>query len=497
MALVMGQPNESDALYRRIQELEREVQEKDKALKQEKQRALQQNTDSTMPKEAVRGWHVRQETERPMQEQDRKMRHALERGVEVHKIEPRDTKRRRQRNLKREGHIRRRQRALQQARYKAIQRAKEREKEALERARELQQERDRAIQRAEERDKQARERASELQEERNRALVQASERMSALLQEKSRSMQLELGGTQEALEREEELRQQRDSVIQWAEERDKKARERDKQAQERQRALQQERDKSLRQAWEREKAVKQERDVALQRLQEIDPLLQPSTLGDFIKECHVSLFSKLTIEPNAGRGSDVTTTNLRGTWQPEKVMQWTDFLSQQRLIFDKVCEVFPSELRAFPRPTTVRENGTEIVPIADEKTLEKFIDVSIAEPVKNIIKQLQSVDKLGRVCRGDVGIDFIIHADHAKPLEMDTTPSRPVKPEPVRTRYCIYRNGTTSMATATSLYVWEPKRCGRQPHSEKWQPGRKSLPLKMLGNPCSLMRLQRNWSNVP
>ncbi|KAG6247544.1 hypothetical protein E4U49_000345 [Claviceps purpurea] len=469
MALVMGQPNESDALYRRIQELEREVQEKDKALKQEKQRALQQNTDSTMPKEAVKGWHI-QERQRPMQEQDRKMRHDLERGVEVHKEEPRDMRRRRQRNLKREGQIRRRQRALQQARYKAIQRAKEREKEALERARELQQERDRAIQRAEERDKQARERASELQEERNRALVQASERMSALLQEKSRSMQLELEGTQEALEREEELRQQRDSVIQWAEERDEKARERDKQAQERQRALQQERDKSLRQAWEREKAVKQERDVALQRLQEIDPLLQPSTLGDFIKECHVSLFSKLTIEPNAGRGSDVTTTNIRGKWQPEKVMQWTDFLSEQKLIFDNVCEVFPSKLRAFPRPTTVRENGTKIVPIADEKTLERFVDVSIAEPVKNIIKQLQSVDKLGRVCRGDVGIDFIIHADHAKPLEMDTTPSRPVKPEP---------------------------RCGRQPHSEKWQPGRKSLPLKMLGNPCSLMRLQRNWSNVP
>ncbi|KAG6118871.1 hypothetical protein E4U12_001191 [Claviceps purpurea] len=456
MALIMGQPNESDALCRRIQELEREVQEKDKALKQEKQRALQRNTDSTMSKEAVRGWHIRQETERPMQEQDRKMRHALERGVEVHKIEPRDTRRRRQRNLKREGHIRRRQRALQQAR-------------------------DRAIQRAENKEKQAQERARELQQERNRALVQASERMSALLQEKSRSMQLRLEGTQEALEKQRELRQQRDRVIQWAEERDKKARERDKKAQERDkqaqekaRALQQERDKLLRQAWQREKAVKQERDVALQRLQEIDPLLQPSTLGDFIKECHVSLFSKLTIEPNAGRGSDITTTNIRGKWQPEKVMQWTDFLSEQRLIFDNVCELFPSKLRAFPRPTTVRENGTKIVPIADEKTFERFIDVSTAEPVKNIIKQLQSVDKLGGVCRGDVGIDFVIHADHAKPLEIDTTPSRPIEPGPVRTRYCIYRNGTTSMASATSLYVWEPKRYGRQPRSEKWQPGRKA-----------------------
>ncbi|KAG6135518.1 hypothetical protein E4U28_005357 [Claviceps purpurea] len=431
MELSMDQQDDRNALLERIQVLEREVQEKGTALKQERQRALQQEIDSILQKAREKDWPI-QEGERYMQKQDSGMQHDLDRAREVHEVELKHLTRKRQRDLKRERQIKRRHRALQQ-------------------------ERDRAIQRAEERDKKAQERARELQEERNRALVQASERMNALLQEKSRSMQLELEGTQEALEREEELRQQRDSVIQWAEERDKKARERDKQAQERYRALQQERDKSLRQAWQREKAVKQERDVALQRLREIDPLLQPSTLGDFIKECHVSLFSKLTIEPNAGRGSDVSTTNIRGKRQPEKVMQWTDFLSQQRLIFDNVCDVFPSELRAFPRPTTVRENGTEIVPIADEKTLERFIDVSIAEPVKNIIKQLQSVDKLGRVCRGDVGIDFVIHPDLAKPLKIDTTPSRPIEPEPVRTRYCIYRDGTTSMASATPLYVWEPK----------------------------------------
>ncbi|KAG6127560.1 hypothetical protein E4U38_006201 [Claviceps purpurea] len=487
MALSMDQQDDRNALLERIQVLEREVQEKGTAWKQERQRALQQEIDSILQKAREKDWPI-QEGERYMQEQDSRMQHDLDRAREVHEIELRHLRTRRQRNLKRERQIKRRHRALQQERDlalqkaeekdKELQRAEERERQAKEIARELQQERDRAIQRAEERDKQAQERARELRQERNRALVQASERMTALLQEKSRSMQLRLEGTQEALERERELRQERDRVIQWAEEtdkqaqkrdkqaqerdkqaqeRDKKAQERVKQAQEKARALQQERDKLLRRAWQREKAVKQERDVALQRLQEIDPLLQPSTLDDFIKECHVSLFSRLTIEPNAGRGSYVTTTNLSGKWQPEKVMQWTDFLSEQRLIFDNVCEVFPSELRVFPRPTTVRENGTEIVPIADEKTLERFVDVSIAEPVKNIIKQLQSVDKLGRVCRGDVGIDFVIHPDHAKPLKIDTTPSRPVKPEPVRTRYCIYRDGTTSMASATLLYVWEPK----------------------------------------
>ncbi|CCE29183.1 uncharacterized protein CPUR_02875 [Claviceps purpurea 20.1] len=487
MELSMDQQDDRNALLERIQVLEREVQEKGTALKQERQRALQQEIDSILQKAREKDWPI-QEGERYMQEQDSKMQHDLDRAREVHEIELRHLRTRWQRNLKRERQIKRRYRALQQERDlalqkaeekdKELQRAEERERQAKEIARELQQERDRAIQRAEERDKQAQERARKLQQERNRALVQASERMTALLQEKSRSMQLRLEGTQEALERERELRQERDRVIQWAEETDKQAQKRDKQAQERDkqaqerdkkaqervkqsqekaRALQQERDKLLRQAWQREKAVKQERDVALQRLQEIDPLLQPSTLGDFIKECHVSLFSKLTIEPNAGQGSDATTTNLRVKWRPEKVMQWTDFLSQQRLIFDKVCEVFPSKLRVFPRPTTVRENGTEIVPIADEKTLERFVDVSIAEPVKNIIKQLQLVDKLGRVCRGDVGIDFVIHPDLAKPLKIDTTPSRPIEPEPVRTRYCIYRDGTTSMASATWLYVWGPK----------------------------------------
>ncbi|KAG6043242.1 hypothetical protein E4U17_001023 [Claviceps sp. LM77 group G4] len=284
-----------------------------------------------------------------------------------------------------------------------------------------------------------------------------------------------LEGNRQARETIRVLKQERDRVRNQAEKADQEADERDQraqerarvlqeerdtaiqQAQERARALRQERETELRLAWEKEKALQQERDRALKRLMEIDPLLQPSTLDDFIKECHASLFSKLTIEPNAGRGSDVTTTNSRGKWQPEKVMQWTDFLSEQRLIFDKVCEVFPSELCVFPRPNTVRENGTTIVPITDEKTLERFIDVSIADPVENIITQLQSLDKLGRVRPRDVGIDFVIQADHIKPLEIDTAPSLPVESEPVRTRCCIYRAGTTFMASATWLYVWVPK----------------------------------------
>ncbi|KAG6072988.1 hypothetical protein E4U16_004981 [Claviceps sp. LM84 group G4] len=439
----MGQPNESNTRCQRIQDLERDVQEKDKALKQESEGEVQQQIDNVLKSVPETESQI-QERQGHTQGQDSQMQHVLVREQKVHKIEPRHLKRRqrdllrglqakkRQRALQQERDLalqeaemkerelqlaekrerwanerarawkkerdralqqaKERTRALQQERHKAMQRAEERDKEDQERARAFKQQRDRALQRAEE----SLERAMTLQQERDGALLQAEERAMALQEEKTRSMLMVLEGHRQARGIIRVLKQERDRVRKQAEKTNQEADERDQRAQERARALQKEREAEVRLAWEKEKALQQERDRALQRLQEIDPLLQPSTLGDFIKECHVSLFSKLTIEPNAGRGSDVTTTISRGKWQPEKVMQWTDFLSEQRLIFDKVCEVLPSELRVFPRPTTVRENGTKIVPITDEKTLERFIDVSIAEPVRNIITQLQSVDKLGR-----------------------------------------------------------------------------------------------------
>ncbi|KAG6062631.1 hypothetical protein E4U16_001089, partial [Claviceps sp. LM84 group G4] len=108
--------------------------------------------------------------------------------------------------------------------------------------------------------------------------------------------------------------------------------------------------------------------------------------------------------PNVRRSGDVSTTTVRGKWQPEKLLEWTDFLSEQRVMFDLVCDVIPPDLRVFPRLTTVRDDGTKIAPIADEKALEKFVEDSIESPVKNIMIGmigLKSADKLGRVCKGE------------------------------------------------------------------------------------------------
>ncbi|KAG6087975.1 hypothetical protein E4U31_000332, partial [Claviceps sp. LM219 group G6] len=79
MALVMGQPTESNALRRRIQELEQEVQEKDNTLKQEIQRALRE----ILQKAPGTEWHNR-ERQRHMQERDSKQQQVLESVREVY-----------------------------------------------------------------------------------------------------------------------------------------------------------------------------------------------------------------------------------------------------------------------------------------------------------------------------------------------------------------------------------------------------------------------------
>ncbi|KAG5962579.1 hypothetical protein E4U58_003823 [Claviceps cyperi] len=89
--------------------------------------------------------------------------------------------------------------------------------------------------------------------------------------------------------------------------------------------------------------------------------------------------------------------------------------------------------------------------------MAEFISESIEEPVKNIMRELESADDLGRICQNDVCVDFTNDAEHAKPFETETTSSQPR--ELIRTRFCICHNPAVamSMASSTMLYVWEPK----------------------------------------
>ncbi|KAG5943801.1 hypothetical protein E4U60_006421 [Claviceps pazoutovae] len=358
MALILKQQNESILLRQRIQELERQIQEKDGELKQGRE------THTTLQLVEEGDGILQQFQEREPKE----LQQVRERKREVEQRKREVEERHRQ--------VEEMARAQQQdqAIASALQQAKERERQAQKRETTLQQEKDKALQQAQNGERQALERASELREERLRA-----------------------------------------------------------------------------------SQLQRERDWVLQLVQEKDLALQASTLDEYVKECHGSLFSKLTIDPEAQHGRDATTADIRGKWQPRKVMEWTSFLTEQRLIFNHVCDVFPPAVRPFPRLITVKENGSKIAPITDEKSMAKFISHNIEEPVKNNMIELQSVDKLGKIYRNDVRVDFTNDAEHAKPFETETTSSQPR--EPVRTRFCICHDPAVamSMASSTMLYVWEPK----------------------------------------
>ncbi|KAG6107205.1 hypothetical protein E4U13_007065 [Claviceps humidiphila] len=461
MALILYQQNESIFLRQRIQDLERQIQERDRELQQERERALQKERDRTLQQteQKARILELVEETARIFehnQEKQRQNKQKEQRAAEREWVlqQERDQALEQVQNKERalqqaEKTARLAQQrvvALRQEKDSALEQAREREMILqLEKDRALQEERDRALEQAEDRELQAMKRERALQYERDRALRQAQERDRCLELKMEGVLRLERAKAQI---RERALQRERDVALQ----------------QERERALQQIQN-AQRQAEERARALKKEigrvsqlqleRDRALQLVQKYDPALQHSTLNEYVKECHDSLFSKLTLDPNATRSGDVSTTTIRGKWQPEKLLEWTDFLSDQRVMFDLVCDIIPPDLREFPRLTTVRDDGTKIAPIADEKALEKFIEDSIENPVKYIMGGLQSADDLSMICKGEVRVDFINHAEHTKPLKTKTTSSQPE--EPVSTRFCICRDPSVAMASGTLLYVWEQR----------------------------------------
>ncbi|KAG6312482.1 hypothetical protein E4U22_001786, partial [Claviceps purpurea] len=195
--------------------------------------------------------------------------------------------------------------AMQQERDRALQQAKERE-------RSLQQERDRALQQAEARDRQYQELAKVLQQayERERQVKEIAKALEDVHEKRRQFQEMATAVLQD---------QAIASALQ-------KAKERERQAEKRETALQQERDKALQQAQNGERQaletarelreerlrasqLERERDSALQLVQKKDLALQASTLDEYVKECHGSLFSKLTIHPEAQHGRDATTAD--------------------------------------------------------------------------------------------------------------------------------------------------------------------------------------------
>ncbi|KAG6107275.1 hypothetical protein E4U13_007030 [Claviceps humidiphila] len=163
----------------------------------------------------------------------------------------------------------------------------------------------------------------------------------------------------------------------------------------------------------------EERDLMLEEkdlmLEERDRQLRLSNFIEYIEQCFLSYV--LTIEPNALHRTEIGVTKLTNRFQPYDTAHWANFLREQRVIFNLLCALFPSELRVFPRLITVQEIGSKIRPIASEKATEMFIHTHFEGPVTDIINMLHVVDPDGTICQMEGDLDFIYH-----PKDIDDNP---------------------------------------------------------------------------
>ncbi|KAG6040629.1 hypothetical protein E4U39_007006 [Claviceps sp. Clav50 group G5] len=123
---------------------------------------------------------------------------------------------------------------------------------------------------------------------------------------------------------------------------------------------------------------------------------------EYIEQCNVSY--EPTVKQDALQRAEVDMTKLKNLFQP-----LGELLSEQRVIFNELCRVLPSDLRIFPRLIIVHEIGSRIRPIASEKALEIFINAHVQGPVRDIMNMLHSVDPPGRICEIEGDIDSIYH----------------------------------------------------------------------------------------
>ncbi|KAH8647540.1 hypothetical protein BGZ61DRAFT_542501 [Ilyonectria robusta] len=161
-------------------------------------------------------------------------------------------------------------------------------------------------------------------------------------------------------------------------------------------------------------------------------------------------------------------TNPRNKWCPTHLRPWSDFLEQQRAIFvfGALYDTFPTQSRALESRSFLAGLGNRISPrsIANEKTLEHFLQNSVEDPVRAIIEQLKQVDEVSSAFDMGNGIIFENHlhaiSDIAEEVVARETPSTPLQ-TPDRTRdlnqlrpdqICVYRSNDALAMTRTMVY---------------------------------------------
>ncbi|PFH59658.1 hypothetical protein XA68_12063 [Ophiocordyceps unilateralis] len=173
----------------------------------------------------------------------------------------------------------------------------------------------------------------------------------------------------------------------------------------------------LQEARQRAEEAEKAREEAEKAREELERQVRPSTLDEYITNCHVFLSSKFVIEPNKSLQSKGSITNPRNKWCPSTLKRWSNFIELQRHVFGLLYESYPADTRAFQSQVALVTTGERLSrlsrrTIGGEKRLEFFSHAIVEDPVQLIIDKLKLSEDTKNAFRLGNGITFE-HDPHA------------------------------------------------------------------------------------
>ncbi|KXJ85003.1 hypothetical protein Micbo1qcDRAFT_225014, partial [Microdochium bolleyi] len=206
---------------------------------------------------------------------------------------------------------------------------------------------------------------------------------------------------------------------------------------------------------------KQRADSERQRAADVVARSRPTTLLEYITNCHHYLDLNVTIESDKSLTSKGTITNPQNKFVPSTLKPWADFLKQQKSIHGRLYSTYPEDKQVFESTTFLVELGERLArkKVANERDLE-YIQHNIVEtPVANTVESLRDHEATKQSFALGQGLTFDNHpnalSDGAKePLQRRTgRDSTQLRPDQV----CVYTHDNVDQSRRSLAFVLEYK----------------------------------------
>ncbi|KAI1781466.1 hypothetical protein F4818DRAFT_436656 [Hypoxylon cercidicola] len=198
--------------------------------------------------------------------------------------------------------------------------------------------------------------------------------------------------------------------------------------------------------------MERERDELKRERDEEREKTRNATLEEYIAANHNSVFSRFTIQSDPDLQSKGSTPAPTDKICPTRLEPWSDFISKQRDALAKLYNTIPSNDQLYDPRIILAATGNKVKsrPIADEKSLEKFMDDAVEYPVTTIINNLKDP------ARGDTNPEVVAEAQNSEAAARNQPPQTPSSARLRPERICVYRSGQDSM-NRSILYICEYK----------------------------------------